>query len=157
MRKGTAGALVACLACAGPLGWALIGGGQGVALAAPAASTQCEPLAAVSAASPSPSPSSSPPPAELCVSVQASQSGVKRGQAASFTVQVWAQNGPASGVSVTLAAAPQGQAAGFTGRCPSGNGPATCTLGSLATSVSPRRTRCRLRYRWPPPPLRSPR
>jgi hypothetical protein len=120
MRTGRA--LAACLIGAGCVAWGLAGGLPGTALAA--ASFQCEALPAASQA-------------ELCVSVQASQSGIKRGQAASFTVQVSAQNGSASGVSVTLAASPQGQTATFTGRCPGGNGSATCAIGSLGTSLAP--------------------
>ena len=100
MRLRTGRVLAACLIGAGSAAWGLIGGLPDIALAA--ASSQCEPLAAASSASPSASA------AELCVSVQASQSSIKRGQAASFTVQVSAQNGSASGVSVTLAASPQG-------------------------------------------------
>jgi hypothetical protein len=121
--------LAACLVGAGCVAWGLAGGLPGTALAA--ASSQCEALPADSSASASASQ------AELCVSVQASQSGIKRGQAASFTVQVSAQNGSASGVSVTLAASPQGQVATFTGRCPGGNGSGTCTIGSLGTSLAP--------------------
>lgn len=132
MRLRTGRVLAACLIGAASAAWGLIGGLPGIALAA--ASSQCEPLATATAGS-SASPSASQ--AELCVSVQASQSSVKRGQAASFTVQVSAQNGSASGVAVTLAASPQGQAATFTGRCPGGNGSATCAVGSLGTSVAP--------------------
>ena len=132
MRLRTGRVLAACLIGAASAAWGLIGGLPGIALAA--ASSQCEPLAAAPVGS-SASPSASQ--AELCVSVQASQSSVKRGQAAAFTVQVLAQNGSASGVSVTLAASPQGQAATFTGRCPGGNGSATCAVGSLGTSVAP--------------------
>ena len=127
LRAGRA--LAACLIGAGCVAWGLAGGLPGTALAA--AGSQCEALPAGSSASASASQ------AELCVSVQASQSGIKRGQAASFTVQVSVQNGSASGVSVTLAASPQGQAATFTGRCPGGNGSATCAIGSLGTSLAP--------------------
>ena len=138
MRLRTGRVLAACLIGAGSAAWGLAGGLPGIALAASAASSQCEPLTAAPAAS-SASPSASPtaPQAELCVSVQASQPGIKRGQAASFIVQVSAQNGSASGVSVTLAAAPSGQTATFTDRCPGGNGSATCAVGSLGTSVAP--------------------
>ena len=127
LRAGRA--LAACLIGAGCAAWGLAGGLPGTALAA--AGSQCEALPAGSSASASASQ------AELCVSVQASQSGIKRGQAASFTVQVSVQNGSASGVSVTLAASPQGQAATFTGRCPGGNGSAACAIGSLGTSLAP--------------------
>jgi hypothetical protein len=129
MRTRTGRALAACLIGAGCAAWGLAGGLPGIALAA--TGSQCEALPA------GPSASASASQAELCVSVQASQSGIKRGQAASFTVQVSAQNGSASGVSVTLAASPQGQAATFTGRCPGGNGSATCAIGSLGTSLAP--------------------
>ena len=129
MRMRTGRALAAGLIGVGSAVWGLAGGLPGIALAA--TGSQCEALPADSSAS------ASAPQAELCVSVQASQSGIKRGQAASFTVQVSVQNGSASGVSVTLAASPQGQAATFTGRCPGGNGSATCTIGSLGTSLAP--------------------
>ena len=127
MRLRAGRALAACLIGAGCAAWGLAGGLPGTALAA--AGSQCEALPA--------GPSASASQAELCVSVQASQSGIKRGQAASFTVQVSVQDGSASGVSVTLAASPQGQAATFTGRCPGGNGSAACTIGSLGTSLAP--------------------
>ncbi len=122
MRMRTRRALAACLIGAGCAAWGLAGGLPGTALAA--ASSQCEALPTASQA-------------ELCVSVQASQPGIKRGQAASFTVQVSVQNGSASGVSVTLAASPAGQAATFTGRCPGGNGSAICTIGPMGTSLAP--------------------
>ena len=129
MRLRTGRVLAAGLIGVGSAAWGLAGGLPGTALAA--TGSQCEALPADSSASPTASQ------AELCVSVQASQSGIKRGQAASFTVQVSAQNGSASGVSVTLAASPPGQAATFTGRCPGGNGSATCAIGSLGTSLAP--------------------
>src|SRR5689334_1619513 len=96
MRLRTGRALAVCLIGAGSAAWGLVGGLPETALAA--ASSQCEALPAASA---------SASQAELCVSVQAAQSGIERGQAASFTVQVSAQNGSASGVSVTLAASPK--------------------------------------------------
>src|SRR5271165_4583107 len=140
--------LAACLIAGGSLSWGLVSGPQGIpaasalttaAAALTALSSQCEPLPAAASASPTASPSttSSANPAELCVSVQPSQSSIKPGQAASYTVQVSAENGPASGVSVTLTATPQGQQPEFTSLCPSGNGTATCTIGSLGTTVSP--------------------
>jgi hypothetical protein len=129
MRLRTGRVLAACLISVGCTAWGLAGGLPGIALAA--TGSQCEALPAGSSAS------ASAPQAELCVSVQASQSGIKRGQAASFTVQVSVQDGSASGVSVTLAASPQGQAATFTGRCPGGNGSAACAVGPLGTSLAP--------------------
>ena len=102
---------------------------SGAALAS--ISSQCQPMP--SAVTPSPTTIQ----AELCVSVQTSQSSIKTGRAASFTVQVWAANGSASGVSVTLTGAPAGEQPVFTGRCPSGDGSANCTIGSLATALAP--------------------
>jgi hypothetical protein len=132
MRHGT-GRLLACgLVGTGAVAWGLIGF-PGAAHAA-AGGQQCEPLTAASASS---SGSASASAAQLCVTVQASEASVRRGQAATFTVQVSTQNGPASGVSVTLTAAPSGQAATFTASCPGGNGAATCAVGALATSVAP--------------------
>ena len=96
-----------------------------------ATSSQCQPLPWAA----TPSPTSIQP--ELCVSVQASQSGITTGHAASYTVQVWATNGSASGVTVTLTGSPSGFEPDFTGRCPSGDGSATCTIGALATSLAP--------------------
>ncbi len=90
MRPGTVRRLAAFFICAGPVAWGLAGGMAGTAQAA-AASSQCVSLAAATASAlPSASAASQ---AELCVSVQASQTGIKRGQAAAFTVQVSAQNG----------------------------------------------------------------
>ena len=129
MRHRTGRLLVAGLIGTGSVAWGLAGGLAGIAHAA-AGGQQCEPL---TPASPSPSATA----ANLCVSVQASQASVKRGQAASFTVEVFTQNGPATGVSVTLAAGPSGQTATFSGSCPGGNGAATCAVGSLATSGAP--------------------
>ena len=127
----------ACLICGGL--FALLGSAAGFTSTAAlaAAGSQCEP---VPAATPSASPSATAPASsqgELCVSVQASGTSVKAGQVASYAVQVSAQNGQASGVSVTLAVAPSGQTATFTSRCPSGNGAAACTLGSLGGTVAP--------------------
>ena len=131
MRHGTGRLLAACLIGTGAVAWGLIGGLPGIAHAA-AGGQQCEPLTAASA-----SPSASASTAQLCVTVQASQASVKRGQAALFAIQVSTQNGPASGVSVTLTATPSDQAATFTASCPGGNGSATCAVGSLATAVAP--------------------
>jgi hypothetical protein len=128
MRRGTGRLLAACVIGTGSVAWGLIGFLPGIAYA-DAGGQQCEPLTAASASSSS--------PAQLCVSVQASEASVKRGQAAVFDVQVFTQNGPASGVSVTLTAAPSGQVATFNARCPGGNGSATCAVGPLATSVAP--------------------
>src|SRR5271157_3863708 len=77
------------------------------------------------------SPSSSQP--ELCVSVQRSQSSIKPGQQAAYTVQVSTENnGSASNVSVALASQPSSQKPTFTSGCAKGNGTAACTVGSVS-------------------------
>ena len=116
--------------------------------AAGASSSQCQALPAPSAsasptASATPSASASPtaaassaPAVDLCVSVQASADSVQQSQNADWTVQVWEQNGPVTGVTVTLTGTLAGQAATFTGRCPSGDGNTSCTVGDIGTSVT---------------------
>ena len=143
-------ALSVCAVAGGLAAWALPAFYPGTALAAGLASgrttaatgSQCQPLPAPAASpsasvSPTGSPASSAAPADLCVSVRASQSSVQPGKSASYTVTVWMQNGPASGVSVTLTAAPATTRPTFSDLCPSGDGSASCTIGSLATDVSP--------------------
>jgi hypothetical protein len=67
------------------------------------------------------------------VSVQRSQSSVKRGQQAGYVVQVSTRNnGSASDVTVTLAARPSGQKPTFTSGCAKGAGTATCTVSSVS-------------------------
>jgi len=129
MRPALAAYLLSGVCVAGILAAAALTT-SGAALAA--TSSLCEPLP--STATPSPTASTQ---AELCVSVQTSQSSITSGHAASYTVQVWAVNGSASGVSVTLTESPTGEVPAFTGRCPSGDGSATCTIGSLATPLAP--------------------
>ncbi len=110
------------------------------ALPAPSASASPTPSATASAsASASPSPTaaaSSTPAVDLCVSVQASADSVQQGQTASWTVQVWEQNGPVTGVTVTLADSVAGIQAVFTGTCPGGDGNSSCTVGDVGTSVT---------------------
>src|SRR6266478_3441363 len=48
-------------------------------------------------------------PADLCVSVQASQDSFQAGQNATWTVQVWAPNGAVTGVTVYLTGTMAGQ------------------------------------------------
>lgn len=98
---------------------------------APTADCQALPAASDSSAS------SSSSAGTLCVSVSWSEASVERGQAAVFTVQVSAPDGPVPSTSVTLSAAPSGQEAVFTADCPSADGAATCTLGQLDTSTTP--------------------
>lgn len=117
--------------------------------AATAASSGCQTLP-VPSPSPSPTPSatasatasptaaaSTPAPTDLCVTVQASQDSIQAGQAATWSVQVFAQNGPVTGVSVTLTSSLAGSPATFTGRCPGGDGSSTCSVGDMGTDVTP--------------------
>jgi hypothetical protein len=64
------------------------------------------------------------------VTVQRLQSSIKRGQAATYNVNVSAVNGSASGVTVALTSQPTSQKPEFTSGC-SKNGTASCTLGSV--------------------------
>ena len=65
------------------------------------------------------------------MSVQRSQSSIKRGQAATYVVQVSTQNATASDVSVALTAQPSSQKPTFTSGCAKGNGAASCTISSV--------------------------
>ena len=68
------------------------------------------------------------------MSVQRSQSSIKRGQTATYMVQVSAQNGgSASGVSIALTAQPSSQKPTFSSGCPKGDGTASCSVGSMTT------------------------
>ena len=71
---------------------------------------------------------------ELCVSVQRSQSSIKRGQTATYVVQISTQNGSASDVSVALTAQPSSQKPTFSSGCASGNGTAVCGVNSVTTA-----------------------
>ena len=64
------------------------------------------------------------------MSVQRLQSSIKRGQAATYDVNISAENGSASGVTVALTSAPTSQKPEFTSGC-SKNDTASCTLGSV--------------------------
>ena len=67
------------------------------------------------------------------MTVQRSQSSVKRGQKAAFTVQVSTENnGSAANVSVALVAQPSSQKPSFTSGCAKGDGTAGCTVTSVA-------------------------
>ena len=125
---------------------------QGAAAAAPAASapptaSQCQPLPVASTPTPTPSATASDTasattaastqvPVDLCVSVSASADSFAAGQAATWNVGVWTQNGPVTGVTVTLTGTISGQAATFTSKCPGGNGGSSCLVGDMATSVT---------------------
>jgi hypothetical protein len=62
------------------------------------------------------------------------QSSIKRGQTATYTVQVSTENGPASGVSVALTATPSSQKPEFTSGCAKGDRTASCTVGSVTAN-----------------------
>src|SRR5580658_7193916 len=152
MRRMRISRLQALALCLSMCGLATLGVWHvATASAAPVAgavSSQCQALPAPSAspsptasatasASPSPTASASSAPAvDLCVSVQASADSVQQGQNATWTVQVWEQNGPVTGVTVTLADTLAGIQADFTGRCPGGDGNSSCTVGDVGTSVT---------------------
>jgi hypothetical protein len=72
-----------------------------------------------------------PAPPELCVSVQRSQSSIKRSQTATYVVHVSAQNGSAPDVSVALTAQPSSQKPTFSSGCAKGDGTASCSIGSM--------------------------
>ena len=64
------------------------------------------------------------------MSVQRLQSSIKRGQSATYDVNVSTMNGSASGVTVALTSQPTSQKPEFTSGC-SKDGTASCTLGSV--------------------------
>ena len=68
------------------------------------------------------------------MSVQVGQSSIKRGQTATYTVQVSTKNGSASGVSVALTAQPSSQKPEFTSGCTKGDGTASCTVSSVTAT-----------------------
>jgi hypothetical protein len=69
------------------------------------------------------------------VSVQRSQSSIKRGQTAGYVVQVSTKNGTASDVSVALTAQPSSQQPTFTSGCAK-DGTASCSLSSVTTKAT---------------------
>ena len=67
------------------------------------------------------------------MSVQRSQSSVKPGQEAAYTVQVSTENnGSAATVSVALVAQPSSQKPAFASGCAKGDGTAGCTVSSVS-------------------------
>jgi len=70
--------------------------------------------------------------------VQAAQSSIRRGQAASWTVTAWAVGGNVPDATIGLTAAPAGLKPTFSVGCGSHNGTASCDLGALDAN-SPRR------------------
>jgi hypothetical protein len=70
------------------------------------------------------------------VSVQRSQTSIKRGQTASYVVQVSTKNGTVSDVSVALTAQPSSQKPTFSGGCAKDDGTASCHLSSVTTKAT---------------------
>jgi len=143
MRISRLPTLALCLGVGGLAAWAAYGSVAGVAAAAPLAgvtASQCEPVAVTStAASPTPSPTvtaSSQAPVDLCVSVSSSVDSFPAGQAATWTVQVSAENGPVTGVTVSLTGTLAGQSPTFTDKCPGGDGSSVCTVGDMGTDIT---------------------
>jgi hypothetical protein len=66
------------------------------------------------------------------VSVEQGQSSIKRGQAATFVVEVSTENGSAADVSVTLSSKPTSQKPTFTSGCVKGDKTASCTVSSVS-------------------------
>jgi hypothetical protein len=153
-RVATAATLAAAYAA-----WHLTGGMHGAvfrlhtppavtAVTTAAISSQCQDLPAAPTSSPTAMPAPSPTAAstspaggesgaQLCVSVQAAQASIKRGKTATWTIQVWAHDGPAASVTITLTASQAGITPEFTGACPSGAGTATCVIGDMDTTLTP--------------------
>jgi hypothetical protein len=78
------------------------------------------------------------PQPSLCVSVQRSQASIVRGQAASWQIGVWAQNGDASSVVIKLATAPASEKAAFSFGCGSQDGSTACSLGTVTSGSAAR-------------------
>ena len=67
------------------------------------------------------------------MSVQRSQPSIKRGQTATYVVQVSVQNGSASDVTVALTTQPSSQKPTFSSGCTAGDGTASCNIGPMTT------------------------
>jgi hypothetical protein len=67
--------------------------------------------------------------------VQSSQSSIKRGQTAFYTVQVSTKDGSASNVSVVLAAQPSTEKPEFTKGCTKVVSPASCTVAKVPATL----------------------
>jgi len=66
------------------------------------------------------------------VSVQRSAASVKRGQTASYVIQVSTENGAASDVTVAITSQPASQKPTFTSGCSKGDGTASCTVTAIS-------------------------
>jgi hypothetical protein len=65
------------------------------------------------------------------VSVQRSQSSIKRGQTAGYVIQVTTENGSAADVTVALTAQPSSQKPALSSGCAKGDGTASCGIASV--------------------------
>ena len=77
-----------------------------------------------------------PAPSDLCISVQATQNSFQAGQNATWAVEVWAPDGPVTGVTVYLTGNMAGEPPVFSAQCPGGNGGTSCYVGDLDTGVA---------------------
>lgn len=84
------------------------------------------------------------PAPDLCVSVTRSQASIKRGQTASYVVNVWTENGDASGVSLALTATPSSQKPKFSFGCGKDDGTASCALGTVADTNATRQLQAQI-------------
>ena len=66
------------------------------------------------------------------MSVQRSAASVKRGQTASYVIQVSTENGSASDVTVAITSQPTSQKPTFTSGCSKGDGTASCTVTAIS-------------------------
>jgi hypothetical protein len=103
----------------------------------PAATPSASASASGSASASATAAASPQVPVDLCISVQAGQDSIQTGQSATWTIQVWVQNGPVTGVTVSLTGTLANELPTFTSDCASGNGSTSCTVGNLGTDASP--------------------
>ncbi|MBV9857065.1 MAG: hypothetical protein JOY82_21530 [Streptosporangiaceae bacterium] len=80
----------------------------------------------------------------LCVSVQRTETSIRRGQSALYVVNVWTRGGNATGAAVTVAAQPSGQRAKFTLGCGSQDGTRACGLGAVDSASSARQLQAQI-------------
>jgi hypothetical protein len=81
----------------------------------------------------------------LCIQVTPAHESSQAGQAASWTVTVWAAGGSVPGAAVRLTASPAGSAAPlFSFGCGSSDGTAACNLGAVDPDSAPRQLQAQL-------------
>jgi hypothetical protein len=125
MGFATVRGLPASLLAGGLLAVALTAGLSAPALAGGAAvASQCQRVPGLT-------------PAQLCVSVQRTVSGIRPGGVATYAVSVWVASGFAADVTVALTAQPSGDQPTYVSGCPVGNGTASCWIPDLALLGAP--------------------